>query len=764
MFQAIINPYKAGPPVAGDNFYGRIKLLKLVRKDLNLSKVVLLQGQRRIGKTSFLKQLASSLMQQEELVYNVPIILDIQRYIQMSLPQFQLSLAEKIVKQLQLQGLIATSVNKEYSALFKANNVGLNVLELSKFEVKPNYFLDFFLPEIYDLLGHRSLIILVDEFDNFNSENSSQSMQALVPFLCQMVSGEERIKWVFALGKQIGKLPIQYDPIISSGTQRRISFLGKLETRQLLERPAKGILSYEPGAIDRIYKLTNGQPHLTQALGSEVFQYNIIEKNRNIVTSADVDKIIPSVLEVYGGAIASIVRVPPVEERILATITQLTQSGSTTTRDEIIEILLKKNINISRNELTDTLESLIEWKLVAGNLQDLRLSVELIKIWLEKNISAEASREESLSIQNTLANRRLELAEKERIFGDYESAIKDYQDTLKHIPSNVSALRGLAETYRLTENNEGRVKILQKLYLYDSTVYNEFVKALVEHAEQSEKEENFSVAAEQYDELIRLQDSRQWKQRLLYNLIESLKDLNRLAEEELESNLQTRDLIQKKIPNLEEIEIQLTKTMKSIGFHLGKNYDLSDNFVDCQTSTYKDKAALVLSRIKIFKSIDSQQYSRAALLLVNLDQELEKSGAKLTKNEESVIRITVIEIIKPVIIVFIAIFLLFVWTSYQVNRSIPPFLKYIFHDVPSIVIFKPIFLSLGFIDFTVNIISRLMHSITRFPDWIFRLPISIVLFLSWLILSAIIIVTVCAIFDLLFLTLCRLFLKFIVRN
>jgi AAA+ ATPase superfamily predicted ATPase len=230
MIQTLINPYKVGPPVTGASFYGRKKLLRLILKDLSNSRVVLLQGQRRIGKTSFLKQLASSLKEQDDELVNIPIIFDIQRYLQMSLPHFQLSLAERIMKQLQSQELMPLSINAGHSSSPPKNNIDLRIPELLELEEKPNFFLDSWLPEIYNFLGERSLIILVDEFDNFDGERSSRSMQILIPFFGQIVSGEDRIKWVFALGKQIGKLPVQYDPIISSGVQRRISFLEKIET------------------------------------------------------------------------------------------------------------------------------------------------------------------------------------------------------------------------------------------------------------------------------------------------------------------------------------------------------------------------------------------------------------------------------------------------------------------------------------------------------------------------------------------------------
>jgi tetratricopeptide (TPR) repeat protein len=765
MLQTLINPYKVGPPVAGASFYGRTKLLKLVRKDLSHSKVVLLQGQRRIGKTSFLKQLASSLIEQDQEAINIPVIFDIQRYVQMSLPQFQLSLAQRIVKQLESQVLISSSINGDCSSPLQINSTNLRIPDQSDLETKPNFFLDSWLPEIYAFLGEeRSLVILVDEFDNFDGESSSLSMQMLIPFLGQIVSSEDRIKWVFALGKQIGKLPIHYDPIMNLGVQRRISFLEKSETRQLLEKPVKEVLSYQQAAIDRIYDLTNGQPHLTQALGSEIFQSVFLEQSRSTVMSEDIDRIVPNTLEVYGGAIASIVRVPPVEERILAIVTQLTRTNLTTNRDEIIGTLLSKHLKISRDELTETLNSLIEWKLLTGNFQELRISVELIKIWLNQNLHEEASPDESLNIQYLLANRRLELAEKERCLGNYESAIRDYQDTLEHIPSNIVALRGLAEAYRLIRKPEGRVKALQELYLHDPNVHNELIEALLVYAEQSEKEKDFLTAVKQYEELLKLQNSKRWQQRLFYNLIESFKNSIELAEKQLESNLKTQELIRKEIPCIEKTENQLINTMNIANFWVNQNPDLLDEFVVDQKNIYEEKAILILNKIQILKAISNDQFSKAALSLNNLSRILKEKGIRLNRNEQAAVKIVATAKIKTFPITLLILFLMVVWVNYPWHKYIRPFLTYIFYDIPSTIFFKPLSFSLNFLDFFVNRISDFMHSVTHFPGWIFRLPLSVSLFLGWLFLLLFILIVMKAIFEVLFLAACQFFLKNISNN
>jgi tetratricopeptide (TPR) repeat protein len=496
MQQFLLNPYKVGPPVVGTDFYGRQSLLFKVREALRTSNVVLLQGQRRIGKTSFLKQLSVFLNapQQEHFV---AAIFDIQRYIQDTLPQFQLHLASAIAKALQLP-----------------------VPSLAEWEADYTLFRDTWLPQVYERLGDQQLVILVDEFDNLEGQTAPQVMQTLIPFLGQLVSGETQLKWVLTLGRQTGKLPIQYDPIISVGVQFRMSFLSLEETRQLVEKPTAKIVDYQPDAIARIYKLTNGQPHLTQALCSELFQSVVLEQERESVSEEDVDAVIPHTLEAYSSAIASIVRVPPIEERVLVAVAQLTAKKDTTNREEIINLLVENNVQqINRDDLTAALDSLLDWELLSGDIQAMRVSVELVRMWLVQNLSVEPNPQESLEIQHILAQSRFKLAEQLRQAGQYKRAIEDYKETLNYIPSHVEALRGLAEAYRLTGNLAEQVDTLQKLYSFERGVLNELVEALEKYAEQAEGEKNFGVAVEQYEELIKLQNCDRWQQKFKEALI-----------------------------------------------------------------------------------------------------------------------------------------------------------------------------------------------------------------------------------------------------
>ncbi|MCY6491645.1 nSTAND1 domain-containing NTPase [Leptolyngbya sp. GGD] len=495
----------------GTDFYGRSELLSKVQKALQTSNVVLLQGQRRIGKTSFLKQLSVFLKSAEGMqafqAPLVPVIFDIQRYVQDTLPQFQWHLAEAIARELQL-----------------------TAPSLPEWEANHALFQDVWLPQVYEKLGDRDLAILVDEFDNLEGQSAPQAMQTLIPFLGQLVSSETRLKWVLTLGRQTGKLPIQYDPIESAGQSIRLGFLSHKETRELIETPATNLLTYQPEAIDRIYQLTNGQPHLTQALGSEVFQRVAVDQERELVEAADVDEIVPHVLETYSNAISSIVKVPPLEERVLAAVAQLASEHQLIDRQKIANLLVRSNIQLSIDELTNTLESLLTWDLLQRNSQHLRISVKIIELWIAENILVEPNREESEDIRRLQARYRYEFAEKARQAGGYDIAIKDYEEALSLMPNYPEALQGLAEAYRLAGKLADRVKTLRKLRQYDSRIQNSLEEALSIYVQQTEQEENFSLAIELYREQIELRSSDQAFQGLARCLVKEFDSYEKVLE------------------------------------------------------------------------------------------------------------------------------------------------------------------------------------------------------------------------------------------
>ncbi|MEO7838039.1 MAG: ATP-binding protein, partial [Anaerolineales bacterium] len=137
-----LNPYIAGAPLRGDKgFFGRQDTMEWVERELRNSQTnaLVLFGQRRIGKTTLLLQLARNLSQDEFL----PIYFDLQDQATRPLGQTLADIADTLCE--------------------KAN---LDLGQVGPFDDQGRYFQKEFLPKFYAALGEkRRPVFLLDEFD-----------------------------------------------------------------------------------------------------------------------------------------------------------------------------------------------------------------------------------------------------------------------------------------------------------------------------------------------------------------------------------------------------------------------------------------------------------------------------------------------------------------------------------------------------------------------------------------------------------------------
>ena len=64
-----------------------------------------------------------------------------------------------------------------------------------------------------------------------------------------------------------------YDSILFNTAQvYRVSYLTEAESAEVLTRPARGILEYDPAALAQAYRLSRGQPLVLQSLGATLIQ------------------------------------------------------------------------------------------------------------------------------------------------------------------------------------------------------------------------------------------------------------------------------------------------------------------------------------------------------------------------------------------------------------------------------------------------------------------------------------------------------------
>lgn len=250
--KVVLNPYVAGMPVQGrESFFGREDILRRIKNYLSRtegSKSVVLYGARRTGKTSVLFQIRDGALGDSF----VPVYLDMQR------------LAGTDVKTL-LGALVANTqaAVREHLGVPQEFLPPIDPHKLTFTALRD------FLKGIQALLGDRSLLLMIDEYEVLQSlladKGVTQQMQSIV-------EQEDMIYVIFAGSQKLESLSQKKLLVLFDNAHYiKISFLKREEAERLITEPSQGMLEFSPGVTDLIVEYTAGHPFYTQLLCQAIF-------------------------------------------------------------------------------------------------------------------------------------------------------------------------------------------------------------------------------------------------------------------------------------------------------------------------------------------------------------------------------------------------------------------------------------------------------------------------------------------------------------
>ena len=253
----IINPYIAGAPVTETKmFFGREDVFDWIQNSLvgkYTDHILVIHGQRRVGKTSVLKQLGNRLPEKY-----ISVFFDLQGRTHTNLDRFLWWLAREIVH-----------------VLKQERNIEVALPDKEAFTLDAEYFENRFLPGLQPALGDHTLILTFDEFDNLEESEVKESLaRPLVDYLRRLM-GRQGLNFIFSIGssgRKLENMQAAYTEFFKAALYKKISFLSEEQTRHLITRPVDGVLEYEPAAVDRIYKIASGHPYFSQLTCHELFR------------------------------------------------------------------------------------------------------------------------------------------------------------------------------------------------------------------------------------------------------------------------------------------------------------------------------------------------------------------------------------------------------------------------------------------------------------------------------------------------------------
>jgi hypothetical protein len=284
--QEIDNPYVVGVPLTEQQeiFVGRADIVARIEQLLldRRCPPLLLYGQRRMGKTSLLRNLGRLLPSTI-----VPLFVDGQRIALASdYPDFLYNLA----------GEMGRSARQQRD---------LNLPPLSREALAANPFTCF--DEWLDVVertlnaqGYAVALLALDEFEMLSSVLNKGRFDEtdVLSMLRHMIQHRPHFKVMLAGSHTLEEFQNWASYLINVQVVK-IGYLGAGEVRHLIEHPSRNFpLHYEPGASQQVLDLTRGHPALVQLLCYEIvtLKNEQATPERRLARLADVEAAVPRAL------------------------------------------------------------------------------------------------------------------------------------------------------------------------------------------------------------------------------------------------------------------------------------------------------------------------------------------------------------------------------------------------------------------------------------------------------------------------------------
>ncbi|MCE9923906.1 N-6 DNA methylase [Aeromonas media] len=294
------SPYVTGSPLeplfGHSVFYGRGELIdKISRQIATHGNVVLLEGNRRTGKTSILKHLEgrtaipgwlavySSLQGAEgaSMVVGVPtaeVFREIARSIATALT--------KLGIQVPLPNGQMIAVGKPALGVARACRDGIGT---------ESPFADFrdYLELVLSILEpfNLGLVLMLDEFDKLQEGIDSGVTSPQVPEnIRSLIQSYPKFSAILTGSRRLKRLREEYwSALYGLGTSIPVTVLDVDSARKVVIEPVRDQLTFSQAAIDRVIDVTARHPYLMQCLCNRVFDFAVQTKSRSITESVVTD-------------------------------------------------------------------------------------------------------------------------------------------------------------------------------------------------------------------------------------------------------------------------------------------------------------------------------------------------------------------------------------------------------------------------------------------------------------------------------------------
>jgi hypothetical protein len=270
---------------------------------------------------------------------------------------------------------------------------GLDVINPTPemFQTRPSgAFERTFLPAIFETIGQRQLLLLFDEFEELEMRVASGKLEPTIfSFFRHLMQHGGKLGFIFVGTHRLEELSADYWSILFNiALYKRVTFLSETAARTLIVEPvaAAGLL-YDDLALDKILRMTAGQPYFLQLICHALVNHaNRVQ--RNYLTIQDVNDVLGEMIELGEAHFAFLwEQSSPPERLVLAALMRLTSQEPTLTAGQVAELLAERGVALDLREVTESLRRLAERDIVreiAGQPPRYEYKVELVRLWVER--------------------------------------------------------------------------------------------------------------------------------------------------------------------------------------------------------------------------------------------------------------------------------------------------------------------------------------------------------------------------------------------
>jgi streptogramin lyase len=397
------NPFIVGNPIRTEKmFFGREDDFRYVRTKLegvNQGVVIVFCGERRVGKSSILYQVLNGRLGARF----VPVFVDMQEMVISSDAEFFSRISRLIAEAVSrsnsqalpaplaeasgASGVIQVAAGPQFSTI-QASIVP------PVFDGRNPYtiFLDF-LDEILAGLGDRTLLILVDEYELIESKvDEGKLSQEIFTFLAGLMDNKDRLALIFTGSRRLEERDRKYwRELLRRSLFRKVGFLSEKDTFWLITEPLQGRVVHGRGVVEKIYRLTAGQPFYTQVICQNAVDY-MNQHQRNWIVLSDLDSIVDDIVDnplpqmIYSWEGLSD------DEKIVASVLAERLGGDSdfATAAELRTRIKSNNypVHLSEHTIRLTLEEMLRREILDRDAGDgFRFRMDLLRQWVQTSHS-----------------------------------------------------------------------------------------------------------------------------------------------------------------------------------------------------------------------------------------------------------------------------------------------------------------------------------------------------------------------------------------